>query len=316
MARFFDTHTGNFTYYGDNKKPGNELHETSKKGNIILRETFSRLHTKQRRQIPPFFVFEKGTIGRDVIFKGLAVPGSKFIDSDEDLVVVWKEREGLGYQNYKAIFTILDVPIISRKWLKDLRKEDPLSSNAHKLWTKWYHTGYYFPRIENKDEKYKEKEEQIPSNSTDVAILEEIFKHFQNEDSFKQFAVELIKLMDSNIIQCSIEEDFYGDKDVVGKYKVGVNEHALFLNFSMETKLFPLNKAVKLKDLAQLILKLQGKQFGIMLTTSFVEPEAYKQIISSKYPILILTGRDIVDILKRTGLTTKVKMKKWLNSLL
>src|SRR4051794_3005739 len=36
----FDEETGIFTYYGDNKKPGRELHETPVHGNEILRNLF------------------------------------------------------------------------------------------------------------------------------------------------------------------------------------------------------------------------------------------------------------------------------------
>jgi hypothetical protein len=36
--------TGKFFYYGDNRKPGHELHDTPKNGNLILRFSFDELH--------------------------------------------------------------------------------------------------------------------------------------------------------------------------------------------------------------------------------------------------------------------------------
>jgi hypothetical protein len=36
-----DRETGIFTYYGDNKKPGRELHETGRHGNLILQRIFT-----------------------------------------------------------------------------------------------------------------------------------------------------------------------------------------------------------------------------------------------------------------------------------
>src|SRR4051812_17336014 len=36
--------TGLFTYFGDNRAPGRELHETPRGGNEILRWCFARLH--------------------------------------------------------------------------------------------------------------------------------------------------------------------------------------------------------------------------------------------------------------------------------
>src|SRR4051794_28913431 len=35
-----DLETGTFTYYGDNRRPGRDLHRTSKGGNAVLRDAF------------------------------------------------------------------------------------------------------------------------------------------------------------------------------------------------------------------------------------------------------------------------------------
>ena len=64
-----DLNSGMLTYYGDNKYPGRMLHDTSKKGNAVLRQVFNDLHQDTRQKIPPFFLFTKGPKGRDVIFQ-------------------------------------------------------------------------------------------------------------------------------------------------------------------------------------------------------------------------------------------------------
>ena len=63
--------SGTFVYYGDNKKPGHELHKTPRDGNLILRSAFEDLHHGRRTSIPPFFIFTKGETGRDVVFRAL-----------------------------------------------------------------------------------------------------------------------------------------------------------------------------------------------------------------------------------------------------
>lgn len=80
---------GSFIYFGDNKQPGHELHDTPKKGNLILRNTFNNLHIGNLRSIPPFFIFAKAGKGRDVVFKGLAVPGAEGLSHTDDLVAIW-----------------------------------------------------------------------------------------------------------------------------------------------------------------------------------------------------------------------------------
>src|SRR5438477_7975490 len=56
-----DLNTGQFIYYGDNKTPGHELHDTVPGGNRILRHVFRLLHASPsyRSPIPPFFIFRK-----------------------------------------------------------------------------------------------------------------------------------------------------------------------------------------------------------------------------------------------------------------
>lgn len=72
-----------------------------------------------RKQIAPVFVFQK-YCGRDVMFSGLAVPGDRRMSPQDALVSVWAQNKDGRYQNYKSIFTILDVPYIDTRWLTDL----------------------------------------------------------------------------------------------------------------------------------------------------------------------------------------------------
>ena len=100
-----DLNTGQFVYYGDNKRPGYELHETQPGGNRILRHVFALLHGEppQRKEIPPFLVFEKyptGVSARSFQYKGLAVPGYPGLPATLDLVAIWKNAKGQRFQNY------------------------------------------------------------------------------------------------------------------------------------------------------------------------------------------------------------------------
>src|SRR5262245_31423134 len=55
------TASGQFIYFGDNKTPGHELHDTQRGGNRLLRRAFDLLHASppEREKIPPFHVFAK-----------------------------------------------------------------------------------------------------------------------------------------------------------------------------------------------------------------------------------------------------------------
>lgn len=98
----FDSLTGTFAYYGDNKKPGQELHGTVKGGNAELRDIFQARHSKSgESSIPPIFIFRKHETersARSVQFLGLAVPGTATMQEAEDLVTVWKSINGKRFQ--------------------------------------------------------------------------------------------------------------------------------------------------------------------------------------------------------------------------
>jgi hypothetical protein len=56
-----DPQIGMFTYYGDNRRPGHDLHDTRRSGNVLLRDCFDWSHesAETRRSVPPFLLFEK-----------------------------------------------------------------------------------------------------------------------------------------------------------------------------------------------------------------------------------------------------------------
>lgn len=141
--------TGRFIYFGDNKKVNNDIHDSPKKGNLILNYSFTELQKGNRYLIPPFFVFEKAGKGRDVVFRGLAVPGAIDTSESEGLEIVVIEKADGKLRNYKAIFTILDIPVINREWINDLHNGKKTSEYAPEEWVEWIKTGIYQPLIED-----------------------------------------------------------------------------------------------------------------------------------------------------------------------
>ncbi len=137
-----DPTTGDFTYYGDNRKPGRVIHDTPRGGNLLLRNIFaaSRAGADERRKVPPVLLFEKVS-GRDVIFRGLLAPGSPRLTSDEELVAVWRTTRNLRFQNYRSHFTVLQTPIIRREWLDEVVAGNPLGETCPAEWRPWSERG-------------------------------------------------------------------------------------------------------------------------------------------------------------------------------
>lgn len=140
-----DVTTGTFTYYGDNRNPGRELHDTQRQGNLIRRDAFANAAggPDERALVPPFLLFEKASAqGRDVRFRGLMVPGSPLVLADEQLVAIWRNRSGQRFQNYRATFTVLDESVIDRLWIEQVLAGRP-NVGAPRAWVRWVAGGAY-----------------------------------------------------------------------------------------------------------------------------------------------------------------------------
>ena len=201
-----DLNTGQFTYYGDNRTPG-ELHKTPLCGNRVLRRVFDLLHGSppQRELNPPFFVFQKYPTqksARSVQFKGLAVPGYGGLSATEDLVAVWKTSRGQRFQNYRSVFTILDLAVIERARLRGfLAGHATRSSDAPEVWNRWVQTGEYQPLTSEPTTVIRTVAEQMPDTENKIAILRAVYQHFkESPHQFEGFAARIFQMHDRRVI--------------------------------------------------------------------------------------------------------------------
>ncbi len=315
---FLDEETGIFHYYGDNKKPGRELHDTPRKGNLLLKQAFDNAHSgnKSREKIPPIFVFTKAGKGRDVIFKGIAVPGVESMSFTEDLVAVWKTYAGSRFQNYRAIFTILDIPKIKREWITDMLQGNPLSANCPKEWRSWVMGGIAMPLKAPHVQEYRTRIEQLPQSKEGENMLKLIKDYFKDDPfQFEKFVSELLKIADKNIAAIEVTRPRKdGGRDAIGQYKLQIGREGIFIDFAVEAKCYGLKNSVGVKEISRLISRLRYRQFGLLVTTSYVADQAYKEIREDGHPIVVISGGDIVDILVSKGINTKVALQRLLNS--
>lgn len=66
--------------------------------------------------------------------------------------------------------------------------------------------------------------------------------------------------------------------------------------------------------MSRLISRIRYRQFGILITTSYVDSQAYKEVVEDGHPILIITASDIAYILRRNSITSD-NIDGWLNSI-
>lgn len=311
-----DLSTGTFVYYGDNKKPGRKLDETNRYGNNLLELIFARHHSGERHLVPPILIFTKAGIYRDVIFRGLAVPGQIGSTHNDDLVAVWHASKGQRFQNYKATFTILDLPHIPRYWLTEIIEGKPAaeSENAPVEWLKWVKSGQYTPLIAKRSQLIRSRNEQLPSAKNDLKILSTIHEYFKSDPyAFEACAAHLVRVCLPDTVELDITRRYRdGGRDGIGKLRIGRSESSVLVDFAIEAKCYAAANSVGVREVSRLISRLRHRQFGVLVTTSWLHDQAYREIVEDGHPVMILAGKDIVDLVKQTGLKDCMAVANWL----
>ena len=68
------------------------------------------------------------------------------------------------------------------------------------------------------------------------------------------------------------------------------------------------------KDWGRLISGIRYRQFGVLITTSYVDDQAYKEVIDDGHPILIVSAADIGSILRKNSINSH-NVNLWLESI-
>lgn len=313
-----DREAGIFTYYGDNKKPGHELHDTPRFGNLLLRNMFHAAHggAEERALVPPVLVFANTGTWRDVEFLGLFVPGAEQLDASHDLVAVWKEKAGKRFQNYQAKFTALDMQVVPRQWLSALKNGDARVGYSPASWRTWVERGIYRPLKAPRTIEHRSREEQLPVDSIGIARVAAIQKYFEGDPvRFEACAAKIAELMIGDIATIDLTRPTRdGGRDAIGKFRIGRGASAVLVDFALEAKCYSPANSVGVKELSRLISRLRHRQFGILVTTSYVAAQAYQEIKEDQHPIVIISARDILEVLRASGVNTLDQLKRWLSA--
>lgn len=321
---YLEEETGIFRYYGDNRKPGKELTDTRKKGNKILEMAFALLNEgRHLEDMPPFFIFKKTGNGRDVQFLGLAAPGNPKISPDKDLVAFWRTVKEKRFQNYEAYFTVLDTgaKAIPRKWIESLIYDhDNSLQYAPDAWKRFVKEGrngiqaLKAPRIFQIPSRYAQLQSDEEGNKC-LAYIRNYYSAFPQ--AFEACATDIIGKMDSNFVDFTLTRPWRdGGRDAVGYYTIstgGKANYPLKIDCALEAKCYTENHAVGVREMSRLISRIRYRQFGILVTTSSVDNQAYSEVVEDGHPILIVTASDIAGILRNNAINSS-NIDQWIES--
>jgi hypothetical protein len=312
-----DRETGVFTYYGDNKAPGAGLHETPRGGNELLRFAFDCIHADppHRELVPPFFVFQKARSGgRDVEFLGLAVPGRSGGDAPADLVAIWRTTLGERFQNYGATFTVLDVANVRREWIEELSAGERLGPSCPEPFRAWVDAGAYAALEAPRTVEFRTVAEQTPE-AADRPLIDAIYQHYSPQPHrFEACAMELWRMLAKEAVtdMTPTPPSSDGGRDAFGRYSLGPEADRIELDFSLEAKCYAPGHGAGVKETSRLISRIRHREFGVFVTTSHVGLQAYRELREDRQPVVVICGRDIVELLKRQGISTMAAIDSWL----
>jgi hypothetical protein len=214
-----------------------------------------------------------------VRFLGLAVPGAEGLGIDDDLVAVWRtDNSGVRFQNYKAIFTILNVARISRLWINDLKRGQSLNSeHVPKAWFDWVTSRRLRALRSQPVMTIRNKQMQIPVGVLKPYVDLVYGSYKARPYEFERCATEIAKLFLPNIHREELTRPWRdGGRDATGLYRIGNEAGAIDVEFALEAKCHSLNSGVGVEAVSRLISRLRHRQFGILVTTSYLHEQAYK----------------------------------------
>jgi hypothetical protein len=311
-----DATTGDFTYYGDNRQPGREIHATPHWGNLLLRDIFaaSRAGTEKRAGVPPILLFQSAGSGRDVRFRGLLAPGSQRLSSEEELVAIWRSTKEHRFQNYRSHFTVLDAPVVSRAWINQFLVGDRLGDACPAEWRSWVQKRHYQALEAPRTVMVRSKAEQLPKPG-DAWMMRVVHKHFSPRPAaFENFAAQMWMKSDAHVTDVEVTRPSRdGGRDAVGKYRLGPGVDPIILEFALEAKCYdPDGGGLGVRLVSRLISRIKHREFGVFVTTSYVGDQPYREVREDGHPIVFLVGRDLVEILKKMGIATPSALENYL----
>ena len=322
---YLDEETGIFRYYGDNRSPGRTILDTPRKGNQLLEFVFECLNSKDGsiKNIPPFLIFKKTGCGWDVKFLGLAAPGNPKISPDHDLVAFWRSMDDDRFQNYEAYFTVLETDQdINREWLNALIYDHDNSLRfAPDSWKRFINKGRngIIPLIAKKMPKIPTKYEQLQTDMEGRECLNKI-RHFYSSfpQGFEKCAKSILEKIDEKFQDFELTRPWRdGGRDALGYYVIspgGNYNYPLRIDCALEAKCYSENNSVGVREMSRLISRIRYRQFGVMITTSYVHKQAYQEVIEDGHPILIISAADIAQTLRHSAITSS-NIDEWLVSL-
>lgn len=67
--------------------------------------------------------------------------------------------------------------------------------------------------------------------------------------------------------------------------------------------------------MSRLISRIKHREFGVLVTTSYVDRQAYREVTDDGHPVILIAAQDIVGLLRSAGVRTPLQVDAWLDGI-
>ena len=103
-----------------------------------------------------------------------------------------------------------------------------------------------------------------------------------------------------------------GGRDAIGQHSLGPPSDRISVQFALEAKCYGPDNGVGVKELSRLISRLLHRQYGVLVTTSYLGSQPYQELREDGHPVVVVSGRDIVEVMRAKGISNAVEVRSWL----
>jgi hypothetical protein len=162
--------------------------------------------------------------------------------------------------------------------------------------------------------EYRTKAQQLPDSSGDLEVLHAIHTFFADRPhDFEECAATLARMLLPDITSLDLTRPSRdGGRDAIGMLRIGQGTTSIVADFALEAKCYQSSNSVGVREMSRLISRLRHRQFGILVTTSYVDLQAYREIKEDRHPIIVMSGVDIIALLRNNGYSGVASVLAWL----
>ncbi len=324
----FNEDIGYIYYYGDNKTADKDPATTT--GNKRLLEQFKLSHSndpKERAKAIPILFFESKKQGERTFHGYGTVESIKLVTQYSG-----SNKNKTYFSNYLFTFCVFSLKKeqegFNWDWIDARREKDKfapcLAPKEWQEWQEWIKDGDF-----NKIRRHvygrstANKKEQLPTPGSKLdIILQKIYSHYQNNPfGFEYLAKDVTRLLiedSGTICHDGWVTKASGDGGYDYVLRIDIGNHGLSQVRQVvlgQAKCYERNNGVSGKDVDRIIARLKRGWLAAFVTTSYFTNATQQEILEDNYPILLITGKQVAEIVNKELYRKNISLDKYLESL-